>query len=121
VTANDSVKTEKRQHPRYNPVGLNVQVTICDQESETEITYQGSVVDLSYSGIKIKLTRPMDANISNSEIRIDMTLPESGVPLTIRGIIRHLTDYHEYGLEFTQNDSSNKLDDLIFECIKTPS
>ncbi len=73
---------------------------------------------MSYTGIKIQLNTPFPANISTSEIRILIIMPQSGLPISIHGIIRHCSKHNEYGLQFS-NATDSHLDNLMFECIKS--
>ncbi len=110
--------TDKRKHLRFNPQGLSANITIDPPAPADEIMLQGTVVDMSYSGIKIKLSAAMPENIPQSKIRIDMKMPESGIPITIRGVIKHWNDESVYGLHYSAEHSENKVDDLMFECVK---
>lgn len=109
---------EKRKYPRYNPVGLDACVTIIATDSEYESTYEGIVIDFSYMGIKIKLNEPIKSNITECEIRIELTLPESGIPLTIRGKVKHISNQDEYGVQLVEEEKNYNLEELMFECIK---
>ncbi len=110
--------TDKRKHLRFNPQGLSAKITIVPLEPADEITLQGTVVDMSYSGIKIKLSAAIPENISQSKIRIDMKMPGSGIPITIRGVIKHWNDDSVFGLHYSHEHPENEVDDLMFECIK---
>ncbi len=109
---------EKRKYPRYNPVGLDANVTIVATDTESETSYSGTVVDFSYTGIKIKLEEPIASNITECVIRIELTLPESGIPVSINGKIKHSTDQDEYGFQLISEQVDYTLEDLMFECIK---
>lgn len=109
--------TDQRTHPRFNLIGLMTHITIEPHLEEKEIALEGVVLDLSYSGIKIKLDTPILNNFQDREIRITLTMPESGVPITIHGIIKHLVDDHTCGLQYTSHHD-DKIDDFMFECIK---
>ena len=110
--------TDKRKHLRFNPQGLSANITIEPPLPDDEIILQGTVVDMSYSGIKIKLSAAMPENIPESNIRIDMKMPESGIPITIRGSIKHWNEQSECGLHYSVDHPENEVDDLMFECIK---
>jgi hypothetical protein len=83
-----------------------------------EIVIDGVVVDMSYSGIKIKLEHPLHQSVEQGELLISIRLPESGVPLSIHGMIRHLCDNGECGLQYAGQQDEQSLDDLMFECVK---
>jgi len=112
--------TDNRRHPRFNPAGLIADITIEPNSLEKKLTLKGTVIDMSYSGIKIKLNTPISNDIPESEILINITMPESGVPITIHGIIKHYTKHSECGFQYTKSKEQN-VDNLMFECIKTAS
>lgn len=109
---------EKRDRKRIKPQGLNAHIIIDPFPPGEEIVIDGEVIDISYSGIKIKLEHPLQPSVEEGEVRISIRLPESGVPLTIHGSIRHLTDEGEYGLQYIAHHGEQGLDDLLFECVK---
>lgn len=112
------MEAEKRNHVRFNPEGLKAHIVIDPPPPDEEIIIDGQVLDMSYRGIKIKLTRPFGRNIEQAELRISIVLPESGVPISIHGMIRHIQDGHECGLQYADHHSEEELDNLMFECIK---
>jgi len=109
--------TDNRRHSRFNPKGLLANIILSPHSLEKETTYEGTVVDLSYTGIKIKLNTPLNKGIDESEILIKLTMPESGIPITIRGVLKHLTTNSECGLQYI-NQEEHEIDGLMFECIK---
>lgn len=110
--------TDKRKHPRFSPNGLEANINIDLPPPGGEINLEGTVIDMSYTGVKIKLNHPFNTNISESQILINLTLPESGVPVSIRGVIKHISPEAEYGLQYSEMHSEQNVDDLMFECIK---
>lgn len=79
---------------------------------------KGQVVDMSYNGIKIHLDAPILESLDGRHINIKLVLPESGIPLTIKGIIKHQVSGSEYGLSYDDAVSHEFLDEFIFECTK---
>ncbi len=73
---------------------------------------------MSYSGIKIKLPAAMSENIPQSKSRIDIKIQGSGIPITIRGVIKHWKDDSVFGLHYSHEHPENEVGDLMFECIK---
>lgn len=112
------MEDEKRSHKRFKPEGLSAHIVIDPPAPGEEIVIDGEVVDMSYSGIKIKLEHALDASIEEGELRISIRLPESGVPLSIHGMIRHLHDNGECGLKYADQHHEESMDDLMFECVK---
>jgi len=110
--------TDNRKHPRFCPNGLAASISIEPPPPDEKLTFDGTVVNISYTGIKIKLSAPLNIDIPDSLLHISLTLPESGVPVTIRGTIKHLNNNSECGLQYTGKDLEHTVDDLMFECIK---
>lgn len=112
------MNTENRKQPRFCPKNLIASISINPPPPSEKITAEGTVVDMSHTGIKIKLTTPLNIDAQESTVLISLTLPESGVPVTIRGVIKHLTNESEYGLQYLEQHLEHEADDLMFECIK---
>jgi hypothetical protein len=110
---------ENRQHPRFNPQGLTADIIIEPMSSENMISVQGSIVDMSYTGIKIKLFEALPEHLPKSKIKISLTIPESGIPIRINGYIKHLNEQSECGLNYSEHHHEHEVDDLMFECIKS--
>ncbi len=107
--------TEKRLHPRVEPKDLPVLITI-ERPPNEELTMAGVVIDLSHSGIKIKLNAQLIAEV-NDQITINLQLPKSGIPIRINGVIKHHLSESECGVHFIDQPKKNAIDDLIFECV----
>jgi len=110
--------TDNRKHPRFCPKGLTANISIESLPPKDKIILEGTIIDMSYTGIKIKLNTPFKESLQKSIILINLTLPESGVPITIRGTIKHLNNDSECGLQYAKTHTENDVDDLMFECIK---
>lgn len=111
------MEPEKRKYPRFQPQGLLASIKI-DPPAEKEIVLEGEVVDMSYNGIKIRLNKPLHVDIDHGEIKIEITMPQSGIPISIHGLIKHIREQYECGLQFAANHSEHCVDKLMFECIK---
>ena len=81
------------------------------------IHLEGEVLDISYTGIKIKLYTPAAANL-DGKIKIRLFLPESGIPFSISGILKHQVNATELGLHYVESPGIKALDGFMFECIK---
>jgi hypothetical protein len=112
------VEEEKRSRKRFNPEGLTAHIIIDPPPPDSEIVIDGEVVDMSYTGIKIKLNKPLSSIVEQGEIRISIVLPQSGVSLSIHGMIRHIKDGCECGLQYAERHTEDEMDDLMFECIR---
>jgi len=113
------VQNENRSRIRFNPAGLVAHIIIDPPPPGGEIVIDGQVVDMSYSGIKIRLREPLGQSIEEAELRISIILPESGVPVSIHGTIKHIQEEQECGLQYNADrHQEHELDDLMFECVK---
>ena len=110
---------ESRRHVRFNPKGLKATITICQPLINEDLHLQGDVIDMSYSGIKIKLLSAMPSDLPESKIIIVVTMPKSGISITIKGSIRHFNEEAEYGMHYSEDQNEHAVDDFMFECIKT--
>jgi len=110
------MQTERRSYPRFKLQDLKASITFEDAGCKQQVT-EGAVLDISYTGIKLKLDTPMSPRM-NSTIRIVLTLPETGIPLNISGLIKHQTSAVELGLHYIDSPRQDVFNDLIFECFK---
>ena len=110
------MKTERRIYPRFKIQDLTAQITFENSDSARHVA-NGEVLDISYTGIKLKLDTPMFPK-ANSKIKIALTLPDTGIPLTISGMIKHQSSAAEVGLQYLDHPDKNDFDDLVCEFIK---
>ena len=108
---------DRRKHPRFNPTGLRADIII-DKPDKQQILSAGEVIDISYSGIKIKLGSALTAGIQDF-ITIKLKLPESGIPVTITGTVVHYHSGCELGMHYAGNHAEELMDEFMFECVKT--
>jgi hypothetical protein len=111
---NKSMKSEKRNHLRIKPKGLQAGLTINAQSQV--ITLDADILDISYSGIRVKLKQPIATDMTGN-IRINMLLPESNTPFSVHGILKHQTPNSECGLHYVDHVDGS-IDDLMFECVE---
>ncbi len=109
------VSAERRQSPRINPSGLKA--TIYLEPSHDPAYMEGEVIDISYTGIKIRLNTPITNNI-DGKIKIQLFLPDSGIPLSITGILKHQNAHSEIGMHYVQGPNVYEMDRFMFECTK---
>ena len=109
---------EKREFQRYRPFNLNVRIAISPPPPDESILLAGTVLNMSQRGIKVRLNSPMPDAIPVSKIVIQVTLPESGLPVKIRGTIRHMNNNGEIGVQYHDEHSDKELDNMLFECVK---
>ncbi|MFT5452416.1 MAG: hypothetical protein ACI9N9_001908 [Enterobacterales bacterium] len=110
---------ENRKHPRFNPQGITANISIAPPPPDEHILLNGIVIDMSYTGIRIKLSEKMPKNIPESKIKINLNLPGSGLPFTIQGVIKYMTDDSECGMKYIQDTQEHEIDDFMFECVKS--
>jgi hypothetical protein len=111
------MEQEQRRHPRFKPSNLPAIIAINPLLQDKAIILNGTVVDMSYTGIKIRLTQPA-TQIPDCEVRIYITLPQSEIPICIHGHIKHLSDQIHCGLKFSERHAEADMDDMMFECVK---
>jgi hypothetical protein len=108
--------SDKCKHPPFNFNGLRVNITLIPVASSEKITLAGTLVDISYTGIRIKLSNEIHPDLPDSKIKMDFIMPASGVPVSIHGILRHVNAQVEHDLQYSK---SNPLTHLIIfrQCI----
>lgn len=106
--------SEKRNHKRIKPKGL--QASLVFNSEDQEIALDADILDISYSGIRVKLKHPIAADMEGN-IRINMTLPESNTPFCVHGILKHQSSDTECALHYVDHIHGS-IDDLMFECVE---
>lgn len=109
------MKPERRNHHRVKAQNIKADV-LSIHPSEPELSLSGEIIDISRTGIRIKLNEPIDKNV-NDKLKITMTLPESGAPVVVHGTLKHLHSDKEYGVHYTHHIDGS-VDDMLFECVK---
>ena len=109
---------DQREYPRYTSLDLNAVITISPPPPGEWIHLEGTVLDMSQKGIKIKLHQAMPDDIPTSKILINIVMPQSGLLVKIRGFIRHMNDESECGIKYHEEHGENELKNLLFECVK---
>ena len=108
------MKNEKRNHLRVKPQGLQADVVF--NTYTQEITLDADILDISYSGIRVKLKNPIADKICGP-IKINLLLPESKTPFSVHGILKHQQSELECGVHYVDHVEGS-IDDLMFECIE---
>jgi PilZ domain len=108
-------EAERRQSPRFNPEGLKAKITL--DSNQDPMNLEGEVVDISHTGVKIRLKEPMPTSVDR-KIKIELFLPDSGIPFCISGILKHYNNSGELGLHYMDYPVVEALDSFMFECIK---
>ena len=97
--------SDRRHSPRFNPQGLKANIVLElpleNPDSHETINLEGEVVDISHTGVKIKLREAMPAS-NGRRIRIDFMLPDSGIPFSISGILKHQLKPTELALQYVR-------------------
>ncbi len=107
---------EKRHHRRVKPEGLQADIIFNSNNRNQEIIVDADIIDISYSGIRVKLKNPI-AFAFNGRIKINMTLPESGSPFSVHGILKHQQTDTVCGVHYVDHVEGS-IDDLMFECLE---
>ena len=123
MTIDEHTAPDKRKYPRFSLKGVHANIMISNPADDSSICLEGSMVDMSYSGIRIKLNAAMPqhlpaGNVKSSNVKIILTLPSSGMCCTIKGAIRHINTESEVGLHYSDYHKENEVDAFMFECIK---
>lgn len=108
------MKPDKRIHKRIRPKGLRAGLIF--NSAQQEIALDADILDISYTGIRVKLKHPIAADMTGN-IRINMILPESNTPFCVHGILKHQTSNDECGLHYVDHVHGS-IDDLMFECVE---
>lgn len=109
------MKDEKRSHRRVKPKKIKASIFSAHKSSQ-EMALSGEIIDISRTGIRIKLSKPLKKSF-NEKLKITMVLPDSGSPFTIHGLLKHQHSESEYGIHYTDHVDGS-IDDLLFECVK---
>ncbi len=107
---------ERRKYPRLSPQGMKATITLDPIHNIAE-TIEGDVVDISFTGIKIRLRTPIAGNMAGP-IRIELVLPDTGIPFFIAGVLKHQDSPTELGLHYIDSPNVVDLDKFMFECVK---
>jgi len=114
------VNADNRKHTRFELAGLAADIILSSESLDQKVALEGTVINLSYTGIKIRLSSPINEDMENSEILIKLTMPESGIPIAIHGVLKHINSNSELGLQFLSKEDQ-EMDSLMFECVKIAS
>ena len=93
-----------------------MQAGVIFSANNQEVSVEADILDISYTGIRVKLKKGFVADI-DGRVKITMTLPESGLPFSVHGILKHQHADTECGVHYITHANSS-IDDLIFECIE---
>lgn len=113
------MENNRRKHSRFEPGNLSAIINLTQASSHEDIIIEGKVINLSYTGIKIKLKKAVPNNILLNKIKINLILPQSGIPISIHGAIKHFTGNTVCGMQFSENHPEHEVDGLMLECIKS--
>lgn len=109
---------EKRQHPRVKIQELHAEICVSAADPFQRCILQGSVLDMSNTGIKIKLLTAMPKIPAHSNISIVLTNVNLSTPLKIKGMLRHVSADNECGIAFSSQTSTLEVDEFVFECVR---
>lgn len=109
------MKSERRNHSRVKPKDLQADISP-SHLSDQETSLNAEILDISRTGIRIKLNEPLDNNV-HGKVKITMYLPESGDPFSVHCKLQNQHSDTEYGLHYTDHVEGS-IDDMLFECVK---
>ncbi|MCK5829392.1 MAG: PilZ domain-containing protein [Methylococcales bacterium] len=111
------MKKERRSDLRVSPSTLKTDIR-SSLLINKNISIQAEIIDISRSGIRIKLKEPLQ-NLPASAIKITMYLPDSKTPFSVLCVIKNQHSMTEYGLHYIQDQKiQGSIDDLLFECVR---
>lgn len=108
------MKSEKRNHKRIKPKGMLAGIIF--KTENQEMTLDADILDISYSGIRVKLKEPIASDMAG-KIKINMILPESNTPFCVHGILKHQASDDVCGIHYIDHVHGS-IDDLMFECVE---
>jgi hypothetical protein len=110
---------EKRQHPRVLVQDLHAEIYVTSPDLIQTTVLKGTVVDMSHSGIKIKLISVMPSITQQSNITIVLTNINLSTPIKITGMLRYISESKECGIMFSSNTGTSLIDGFVFECVRS--
>lgn len=105
---------ERRTHQRVKPKNLKADIFI-NEDGSPEVALDADIIDISVSGIRVKLKQPINS-IKSHKIKVTMMLPDSKVPFSVHGILKHQHADSEAGIHYTDRIQGS-VDNFIFDCI----
>lgn len=113
------MQVEQRDSPRYLSGTLNAVVHILPPSPSEEISLEGTVLDMSQKGVRIKLNTAMPDDIPDSKVIINIVMPKSGLAVKIQGYIRHINDDDVCGFHYHEDHCKDEINNLLFECVRS--
>ena len=110
---------EKRQYPRYKTTKLKALVSLFISPHSAPVQIEGDVLDVSMTGVKIKLHSELPANLGEAKVKISLSSLHSKVPMQINGMIRYKSLTTQFGLQFAADNAPQDISDFLFECART--
>ena len=114
------MKKDRRSQVRVNPEGLQANLQSANSHPPAqEMSLNAQIIDISRTGIRIKLNEPLDKNAQN-KVKISLHLPDSGTPFSVNCILKNHHSDMEYGLHYLDINyqALKSIDDMLFECVK---
>lgn len=109
---------EKRQSPRFKTTKLKALITLLISPDSAPVEIEGDVLDMSMTGLKIKLHTALPSNLGQAKIKISLTSAHSTIPIHINGVIRYQSLTTQYGLQFAAENTTQAINNLLFECAR---
>ncbi|WP_026377460.1 PilZ domain-containing protein [Aestuariibacter salexigens] len=112
------MNTEQRNHHRFSPKGVHALIDFSHPQQSEHIYLEGYMLDMSYSGIRIKLLDALPNSLRDGHVHITLTLPMSKMQCVIKGDIKHINSTTEMGVGYAPFHCESEMDAFIFECVK---
>ncbi len=111
------MKKERGSQNRVIPKGLRVNIHQIDIPAQ-EVTLNAEIMDISRTGIRIRLNKPLNKVLN--KVKISIHLPDSGTPFSVNCIIKNQHSDKEYDLCYLDENhhTQKSIDDMLFQCVK---
>jgi hypothetical protein len=110
------MQTDRRNEPRSDAKGLNAKISVYQQNGTILVT-DVNLLDVSRSGIKLRVKKPLIAEI-DAKVQLEVILPELGIPVIVNAVVVHNKFESEFGMHYIDLRPEDPLELLIAECGK---
>ncbi len=110
------MQTDRRTAPRTEANGLDAKISVF-QENGSLLVAEANLLDVSRSGIKLRVKKPLIAN-TDAKVQVEVILPGSGIPVIVNAVVIHNNFDTEFGIQYIDVRPEDPLEQLITECQK---
>lgn len=108
------MQNDRRIEHRTDAKGLKAKISVYQQNGSILVA-DVNLMDVSRSGIKLRLTKPLIAEVDD-KVQLEVILPEVNVPVIVNAVIVHCKPDSEYGVHYIDVRPEDPLDLLINVC-----